>query len=487
MILEHGQWCFGYDQILKDCRPNEDDASSSKSVLLLCNADVDALSSARILSYMLRSDGIHYQLSPCHNYSDLKERLLQMKDQLEDEIRAVILLNFGAAYNLAALYQQQLLQEPTKLYVLDCKRPIHLANVYARSSVVVFLDSTQKLHEMPSDGDNLSGEDSSSDDDSDSDDDDSDSDDDSKDSASENSENDSDEEEARFDDVVGEKQKVQESDPSYDAEDEDDDDDKENSDENDNDENDPSIRESKRQKTDAVNEPSSSQQSAATISPRELHRLRRNRLRKYYQDGSFYGSPSSFVAYQLASQNRYGEQGDLLWLACVGVTDAYLHSRLDLIGYARLAKDLSGICAKLYPSSFLDRALNTVYAEDLITNNNNNNQSNQQTKIALSENGRIFSEKDFRFFLLRHSSLLDSMQYSEYVCTKLQLYTKQGEQRLLEMLARMGYPLDECKQPFCFMQPSLRRSLKEKLGTHAKVNTKIILNIIAMQFTRVSI
>jgi len=36
------------------------------------------------------------------------------------------------------------------------------------------------------------------------------------------------------------------------------------------------------------------------------------------------------------------------------------------------------------------------------------------------------------------------------------------------MLAKMGYPLDECRQPFPFMRPSLRRRLKEKLGTHAQ-------------------
>ena len=485
MILEHEQWCFGYDQILKDCRPTEEDGG--KTVLLLCNADVDAMSSARILSYMLRSDGVHYQLLPCHNYTELKERLQSMQDQLQQEIRAVVLLNFGASYNLARLYEQNLLQAPTKTYVLDCRRPIHLANVYARSSVVVFLDSTQKLQDMPSDGDNLSGsESSSSESDSDSDSDSDDSDDDS-DSAHNNDSEDEDEEEANFEDVVGESNQQtkpqQTIDTSYDAEDEDDPDADHQDD--DNDENkDPSIREAKRQKTDSkdTNDNSNPQEQdndvlpqsqQSRLQPSELHRLRKARLRKYYNEGSFYGSPCSYISYQLAAQNRYGEQGDLLWLACVGVTDAYLHSRLDLIGYAQLAKDLSNSINKMYPSSFFDRALNTVYAEDLnsaSSSSSSRTSNTTQTKIALSEHGRILSEKDFRFFLLRHSSLLDSMQYSQYVCTKLQLYTKKGEQQLLELLAKMGYPLDECKQPFCFMRPSLRRRLKQKLGTHAKVN-----------------
>jgi len=514
MILEHEQWYFGYDQILKDCRPHGD-RDGARTVLLLCNADVDAMSSARILSYMLRSDGIHYQLLPCTCYSDLEN---QLSNTVEaggmDDVSSIILFNFGAARNLTRLYERNrnLLQEgAVKMYVMDCRRPIHLANVYSPSNVVIFLDSTQKIEDMPSDGDNLSGHESSSESESSS------SSDDDDNSEEEGEDDDEEEEEAKFDDIVGETEttKTSESsssvpheekridddgDASYDAEDEnegnnEDDGDGDNDGDNDDNEN-HSTREFKRRKSnfdsddtigditpndpkgadgsrgdnensEAAGSQSQSEPSQTTILPRELHSQRLNRLRKYYSDGSFYGSPSAFVAYRLASQHRYGEQGDLLWLACVGVTDAYLHARLDLIGYAKLAKELSDFCLKLYPNNVFDRALNTVYAEDLVGQGGNSDQQTNKTKIALSENGRIFSEKDFRFFMLRHSSLLDSMQYSDYVCTRLRVYTKKGERQLMEMLAKMGYPLDECRQPFPFMRPSLRRRLKEKLGTHA--------------------
>jgi len=495
MILEHEQWLFGYDQILKDCR----DDNGSKTVLLLCNADVDAMSCARIISYMLRSDGVHYQLMLCKCYSDLESTLTDMANEgTLESVSSVLLLNFGAALNLTQLFRPNLLQqEDHKIFVLDCKRPIHLANVYSPDNVVVFLDATQSTKDMPSDGDNLSGGESSSSeedsDDSDSDDDDSDhSIGDEEEEFKSDDEGDNAEVEADFNDVEGDA-RVQEpskneSDPSYDAEDEQDDD-------NDDDPNekDASPRESKRQKIDSKTAPAGdkqdtsggdddeednkenndnnaqpTQETVASVSPRELHKDRMDRLRKYYNEGSFYGSPSSFVAYSLASQQRFAEKGDLLWLACVGVTDAYLHSRLDLIGYAKLAGELSLQVQKLFPNQAFDRALSTVYAEDLVGSGSGSTMG--QTKISLSENGRIVSEKDFRFFLLRHSSLLDSMQYSEYVCTKLALHTKQGEQKLLELLARMGYPLDECKQPFPFMRPSLRRRLKDKLGTHAPVS-----------------
>jgi cell division control protein 45 len=529
MLLEHEQWYLGYQKILKDCRRDKDNNNGSRTALLLCNADVDAMSSARILSYMLRSDGIHYQLLPCTCYSDLERQLTNMVSEGGmDDVSSIVLLNFGATYNLTRLFGKKLLQDgAVTIYVMDCRRPIHLANVYSSKSIVVFFDSAQKQNEMPSDGDNLSGEEeSSSSDDSD---DDSDEDDSSDDDKGNEDDDDDDEVEANFDDNVegsgsglgkekseitddttsstttkhGEKDKIDDVDPSYNGEDEKEKEGNDDGDDDDdlNDKDDSSTtRESKRQKTNTDREqdndgtsttaadndeddddddesPQTTQQTK--ISPRELHSQRRNRLRKYYTDGSYFGSPAAFVAYNLATQLRYGEKGDLLWLACVGVTDAYLHSRLDMVGYAALAQKLSDLCVKLFPNNMYDRALNTVYAEDLIGKNNNINNSDQnKTKIALSENGRIFSEKDFRFFMLRHSSLLDSMQYSEYVCTRLQVYTKRGEQQLMEMLAKMGYPLDECRQPFPFMKPNLRRRLKEKLGTHAPVSLYIYHHII---------
>ena len=84
--------------------------------------------------------------------------------------------------------------------------------------------------------------------------------------------------------------------------------------------------------------------------PREMHRMRRKRLESYYTTGSFFGSPAAFIAYRLAMQLRFGDQSDLLWLACVGVTDAYLHARLDLSGYTALTMELRRLCLRLFPN-----------------------------------------------------------------------------------------------------------------------------------------
>lgn len=491
MLLYPEDWHYGYEQIKTDCQASD---AEGQSVLLLCNADVDAIASARIVSYMLRSDGIHYQLLPCTNYAALN---LHLRTVQLDSVRAIVLLNFGACRNLGKLLEdQEGLHERIKVYVLDCRRPVHLANVHAGDNVVVFMDGTQNMDQLPSDGDNLSGNESPSDEEENSegssDDDDESDDDDDGDNGDEF------EEEAVFDDVVdatkskpaggSEDQSV-----DYDGEDEGEnrgndqtrrtmDDNKANEDGNDDDFT--SESPAKRQRTDELvtgtdgnvndegatdveqSDPETSTSKDNGLSPRELHRHRRERLRSYYNSGSFYGSPAAFVAYQIAQQLRFGEQEDLLWLACVGVTDAYLHSRVDMIGYTEMAMGLKQSCLKLFPTDNFAQAINTVYAEDLTGTGT----AGDKTKITFSDNGRIVAENDYRFFLLRHSSLFDSMVHSDYISTKLQIWTKKGMHRLQEMLARMGYPLEECKQPFAFMKPSLRRRLHDKIKEQAEVS-----------------
>lgn len=466
MILNMEHWHFGYEQIISDCRAGDDGAP--KTALLLCNADVDAMASARILSFMLRSDGVNYQLLPCTNYTLLEKNLQNVQD-----ICAVVLLNFGAARNLTRLFDD-LLPDSVKVYVMDCRKPVHLANIYAGENVVVFLDGMQK--DLPSDGDNLSGGESTSSSEGE---DDSEEEDTDSDNGSEISD-DEDEEEADFDDVVGEDSpKVTQQDPAYDGEDESEEEgDKEDkqrssttSPQRHGEEEDSSERSPKRRRTEDedgatdsedVDSPKSSEQ---LMNLRALHRQRRDRLRSYYSTGSFYGSPAAYIAYRLAAQLRFGDQGDLLWLACVGVTDAYLHARLDFSGYTELTQDLKGYCFRLFPNDMYERVSNTVYAEDLA----GGGADGERTKITFSDNGRIVSQNDYRFFLLRYSSLLESMVDSDYISTKLQVSTKQGMQKLQELLAKMGFPLEECKQPFAFMKPSLRRRLQEKLVENAQV------------------
>jgi len=542
MILEMEQWHLGYAQILRDCRGggnnnNDDDFLPQKGrVLILCNLDADAMCAARILSYLLRADGIPYQLRPCASHDKLTDILTKMTlEENEGEvggvnfIKAVVLLNLGAGRNLTRLFRHEkdaqkeggeevvtMLPPETKCYVLDSHRPFHLANVHAGRNVVLFWDK-QWEEDLPSDGDDLSGRDSSSSEEE--------SDDDDEDEDTESESEDEDEGETEFDaDPTPQKPDLEEENDEYDGDDDgdgdkheprrkrrkrseskddlDDDDDVLSDNEDKNGTNNDKDDETPQNETSQDDSPEeSSSPSAAPQSIREIHKQRRERIRIYYSAGSYFGSPASWMTYTLSNQLRFGDVGDLLWLSCVGVTDSYVHGRLDVAGYTEFAFDLRRHTMRLYPNDVLERVGKAVYAEEnlgVIVGDDILNEGEEEerrenenvlgeggrssalsptprsrretpkTQVGLSENGRILCENEFRFLLLRHTSLMESMMLSPYLSARMQLWRNQGMQRLKEMLAKMGYPLEQCVQPYAFMKPKLKRRLKEMVSNHAE-------------------
>lgn len=346
MILELEHWHLGYAQILKDCRTDQD--SSAGTVWILCNADVDAMAAARILCYMLRSDGVPYQLRPCSTFSKLKQSL---SNEDCSDVRAAVLLNLGASRNLVRLFDNDKDEDndedndvenddsnkrKPKVYVMDCRRPFHLANIHAGENVVLFVDQGQ-LDVVPSDGDNLSGNESTSSESGSGGSDESDSD-----SENEAELDDLDEGEQEFQDPYDkeakEAQNLQkefavdnESDRDYDGDLENDGrpdsrrrtkgnragdastkrmklkHGKQNKDDNDSDSDDGGD-DSVDNDNDSANDISSPipkddrnrnvkskviTDAVTATNPRELHRQRRDRLRLYYSGGSYYGSKSS--------------------------------------------------------------------------------------------------------------------------------------------------------------------------------------------------
>lgn len=214
------------------------------------------------------------------------------------------------------------------------------------------------------------------------------------------------------------------------------------------------------------------QQQMPPVSLRELHRQRRNRIRLHYTSGSYHASPSAWTAYTLCRQLRFGDTPDLLWLACVGVTDAYLHGRLDVAGYGALTVDLKRHVGRLFPNELVDRAGRAVYAEELDAGNGSLEAGSGRawTQIGLSENGRILSQAEYKFMLLRHTSLWDSLLHSTFVASKLQVWNSTGSQRLMELLAKMGFPLEQCRQPWAFVAPGMRRKLSQQIEQCTEVS-----------------
>ena len=419
-----------------------------------------------------------------------------------------------------------------RCYVFDCHRPYHLSNIHAGRNVVLFNDRPFEEGEVPSDGDNLSGDESSSSEEEEDSDEDEEGEDEDGNGRKWREDEDEGEEEFDGDDVIGTASSPVRNSPirRNDGEDAD----ESEVEGSDVEEEDDIRKANKRQRTDRSeprdgDDPSDNlglekqkdrtdedyeednpldvtaltadltlptqdtqdldddnadttqtlQQTPMTF--RELHLQRRNRIRIHYSAGSYHASPSAWSIYTLSSQLRFGGVSDLLWLACVGVTDAYLHGRLDVAGYSALCVDLKRHVGRLFPNELVDRVGRAVYAEELEESALNNNQNNASgaggeawTQIGLSENGRILCQSEYRFMLLRHTSLWDSMFHSNFVASKLQVWRGPGKQRLMELLAKMGFPLDQCRQPFAFVAPKLRRRLKDQIEEHTEVSDSIL-------------
>lgn len=611
MILEREQWHLGYASLLSDCRGTEfgggltgATAASNNNTgrtLLLVHPDVDAMCTARILGYMLRADGVPHQLRVCTGWGRLCKILTGMgviaspllddddddetgyladkvvRHHVDDEdydgnretattttcdVRAVVLVNMGANRNLAKLFNglanansQQSSSSggrrsnKVRCYVIDSHRPYHLANIHVGKDVVLFNDRPlDEDDEIPSDGDDLSGNDDSSSSSSSDDDDDDDDNGDGKRRSRKNAkwEDDySDEEEFESDsikdeenDEIAEENDVDDSDaddesmsmaaaaakraglttkrprmmsPTNDDVDDDNDDpdapleELQDSEEEDNeDDDDEGSRWSKRRRSSqglntttttanlttimdetllddeqlvASSQTTSSSSTIQKVNYRALRKQRRTRVRLHYSSGSYHGSPSSWTAYTLCHQLRFGDIPDLLWLACVGLTDAYLHGKLDVAGYSALSINMKQHVGRLFPNDVIDRAGRAVYAEELETTYQeqglytSNNGGGALTRIGLSENGRILYQDEYKFMLLRHTSLWDSMLHSNFVASKLRVWKSAGRQKLMELLAKMGFPLDQCRQPWAFVGPGMKRRLAERLDDCAEVRT----------------
>jgi hypothetical protein len=476
-------------------------------------------------------------------------------------IRAIVLLNLGATKNLnTTLYSPRpvdssfaknglqsddeeddedgrqndenrptfkspLVSRQIKTFVLDSHRPYHLANIHAGKNIVIWNDYDHWHLEdggIPSDGDGLSGDEDEEDEETDEDE---------SEEDSENDEEDSDEGEAEFEDSDDE---GNHDDPQSDIEE--DNTEKSKSlkrDSADEESDNESLRNKRprREEQDApdtegttddedddeisdkdsqdINNQNTSNNKNTIQSIREQYQARRKRIQTYYDNGSFRSSPVSYMAYDLSTKLRHSSVGDLLWLACIGVSDAYIHNRLELSGYIKISMLLQDRVKETYDDSdyqygennsndddrmqiLNNRLTNTFYAEDLYTGNNdgdyegggnsmdgtNQRYNGPMTQVGFSENGKILIQKDeFRFFLLRHVSLWDAMVLSSEVNTKMELWKSKGIKRLKEMLAKMGLPLSQCQQPYAFVKPALKRRLKLMIMEHAEVSRDSISEI----------
>lgn len=82
--------------------------------------------------------------------------------------------------------------------------------------------------------------------------------------------------------------------------------------------------------------------------------------------------------------------------------------------------------------------------------------------------GSIYREVDFRFTLLRHWSLYESMKYSPYMVMKMRLWDDNGLNRMHDFITQIGVSLEQAKQLYTFMPTRMYNDIKGELFKKAE-------------------
>lgn len=76
----------------------------------------------------------------------------------------------------------------------------------------------------------------------------------------------------------------------------------------------------------------------------------------------------------------------------------------------------------------------------------------------------------YKFVLLRHWSLYESMYHSPYVASGLGIWNESGKLELDQILAEIGLPLVQAKQPYAHMPQIYKQLLDENIQEAANVH-----------------
>lgn len=163
--------------------------------------------------------------------------------------------------------------------------------------------------------------------------------------------------------------------------------------------------------------------------------------------------------YSLAS-DLGREDNDLLWLAIIGVCSGEIYGR----GISPSSGDFSFLAREDRIRGVLKDEVRRLNPPELLPNNSTAPSNGLiQTTAGSPNDTSIRISPEFRFMLIRHWSLYDSMLHSAYLGTKLRIWSENGRKKLHKLLAKMGFSLVQCKQRYTHMDMDLKRTLREKL------------------------
>ncbi|KAI4326375.1 hypothetical protein MLD38_031697 [Melastoma candidum] len=365
-------------------------SSSSASPLLIfpSTSDVDSICALKIIFHVLESDSVRYACYPVSSFREIHDYVGAGLVASEDFPVSVLLINWGCHRDLGKVLG---FGDRVRVFVVDSHRPIHLRNLSKGNNRVVVLYSKddERLADLAYDFDVSVLADASP--------------------------------------LDGEEDGFW--DPGNGNEDGEDDDEEGSEGE------DEGIggRRKRRRVSD--------EEGGEGDDPIKLFR----KLKKeYYRVGTFHGKPSGCLMYELSHLLRKNTN-ELLWLACISLTDQFVHERLTderyRAGVMELEQHING-------AGNLD-AVTSVTLKD-------------GTKIRAPDSSRIAYEDEPRLMLLQEWNLFDSMLCSSYIATKLKTWSDNGMKKLKLLLARMGFALADCQQKFQYMNLDVKKKMRDE-------------------------
>ncbi|XP_027114559.1 uncharacterized protein [Coffea arabica] len=355
-------------------------ASSTPLLIFPSTSDVDSLCALKIIGHVLESDSVRYACYPVSSFKEIHKYAGPNLCALSEEPITILLVNWGCHRDLRRVLQ---IGPSACVFVVDSHRPIHLHNLSDRNDRVVVLYTKDDEHQADLAYDFDISELANAGD-------------------------------LNSDDEIG--------------------DDSDSEDENDSEGEEEDGGESqgtrKRRKV--------SQESES-----DPVKLFRKLKKEYYFMGTFHGKPSGCLMYELSHSLRKNTN-ELLWLACVALTDQFVHERLTEERYHAGVMELE---QHINSSGNLD-TITSVTLKD-------------GTKVTAPDTSRISYEDEPRLMLLQEWNLFDSMLCSSYIATKLKTWSDNGIKKMQLLLARMGFAREECKQKFQYMSVEIKRRMKD--------------------------
>lgn len=160
------------------------------------------------------------------------------------------------------------------------------------------------------------------------------------------------------------------------------------------------------------------------------------------------GPPLSAALFDM-SEARGCSNNDLLWYAITGVTDLFLSSSLMENAYLEYLSQLKRVQERLNPN--------------IAQKSKAESTSLTMPQNLVNTDGVISYEHDMKFVLMRHWTLYNSMLHSDFVASRMSAWREKGRKQLELLLAKMGFPLNQCKTDYSAMDLEYRELLTIQL------------------------